>query len=585
MKTRIKATDHKLTKKQRESLMTSSKETLTEKHGWEKKAINRETGQKTETMIIDKEDPLTVTKADHLAFNIVRVTERVFTKDHPNRIHPLTGEPIKKGDPVITRGPVAVDSEDLEGFLEEHEKRALHSPKRTTTREISVVESKTLTSEKPLGIQRLEEEERRRKEVEKLNEEDVKEAQRIQKILNQEKARRQKEKEDGYTPEEREAIKLAIMERYPGLDEKEFDFAKGLSGMVDIRFRESNRFSTNGIWEEKLLEEGKELKEEKREPRLVEATIDDIDAEKASSAYHGTSMSPEQRGLSVRRDYAVHVNNFYDELYSQVPEEQRDELVAEMVKYKEFYKSGTEEQLHRHSGLASSFISGPAKFPVRQQQKKGDIYDRKRNEFSVKDAKVQRAIKKRLGLIKPRGISSDNPEAVQLIDTKIDDLEENHAKMKASNKIIRSKKTTDEEKKKQLKELGNNDSVISNLMNEGENYSNWEGRGWASFHLSSNTAEIRRLKKRKEQLEKQRSDTTSTKTVNGVEIEDNVEDNRLRIHFDEKPDPETIRDLKSSGFRWSPRNSAWQRYRSSAANYEAERITKKYAERKNNKST
>ena len=981
MKTRIKATDHKLTKKQRKSLITSSKQTLTDKHGWDKKAINRETGQKTETMMIDKENPLTVTKGDHLAFNVVRVTDRVFTKDHPNRIHKLTGEPIKKGDPVATSGAVAADSEDLEGFLEGHEREALHSPKvsyqqkqqiakSAATREKSIVESETVTSKKPLRVQRIEEEERRRlaeearekkeekeeypphknwqkllnkypvekddegniitgldyegessrffvvkyyqngkvvyirevdknagggeyifegyvteieetmlkekiryeerkrdeeertkmklekvaydlrekypieldeegvvdsgvsyqeegefviidyykdgkviysnrvekeslttyysseifalfeKEIEEeknegkekllpedyvenevtgfteeginkarddwssgkqigylilldgqikentnymnranvhpndykmfkkkrdtlredrkvyvdgvikpkseeirnkareilhsnknyfanntytfldkenanfddyekmiskknwsksdvyhLNRiikegeyemslaEDVKEAKddrktietqayliyvengmahplaqlqvnkdfgniseeeyekekvkinkqlKIQKIL---KARSQKEKEDGYTPEEREAIKLAIMERYPGLEEEEFDFRKGLSGMVDVRFNESGKFSTNGIWEAKLLKEGKELKANPAEPRLVEATIDDIDAEKASSAYHGTSFSPEQRGIGERRDYATHVNNFYDELFSKVPEDQRDELVAEMVKYKEFYKNGTEEQLHRHSGLFSSFISGPANFPVRQQQKKGEIYDRKRNEFSVKDAKVQRAIKKRLGLIKPRGISSDDPEAIKKIDAKITEVEKRHTRMKAANKLIRNKKTTDEEKKKQLKELGYDDSMISNLMNSGETYSNWEGQGYASFHLSGNTAEIRRLKKRKTNLEKQRSDTTSTTIMNEVEIEDNVEDNRLRILFDEKPDPETIRDLKSSGFRWSPRNSAWQRYRSSAANYEAERITKKYAERKNNKST
>ena len=35
--------------------------------------------------------------------------------------------------------------------------------------------------------------------------------------------------------------------------------------------------------------------------------------------------------------------------------------------------------------------------------------------------------------------------------------------------------------------------------------------------------------------------------------------NRLQILFDEKPDEDTRKALKSNGFRWSPKNGAWQR--------------------------
>jgi len=38
-----------------------------------------------------------------------------------------------------------------------------------------------------------------------------------------------------------------------------------------------------------------------------------------------------------------------------------------------------------------------------------------------------------------------------------------------------------------------------------------------------------------------------------------LEADRLQILFDEKPDEETRAALKSNGFRWSPRYSAWQR--------------------------
>ena len=45
----------------------------------------------------------------------------------------------------------------------------------------------------------------------------------------------------------------------------------------------------------------------------------------------------------------------------------------------------------------------------------------------------------------------------------------------------------------------------------------------------------------------------------GGTVEINREGNRLQIYFEGKPDA-TVRDeLKSNGFRWSPKAEAWQR--------------------------
>lgn len=48
-------------------------------------------------------------------------------------------------------------------------------------------------------------------------------------------------------------------------------------------------------------------------------------------------------------------------------------------------------------------------------------------------------------------------------------------------------------------------------------------------------------------------------TIGDVEIWQNVEQNRLQIIYPGKPDAETIERLKRNGYKWSPRNTAWQR--------------------------
>ena len=50
------------------------------------------------------------------------------------------------------------------------------------------------------------------------------------------------------------------------------------------------------------------------------------------------------------------------------------------------------------------------------------------------------------------------------------------------------------------------------------------------------------------------------------------EDNRLRIYFDEKPDEAVRLELKSNGFKWSPKAGAWQRQLTANAFHAADRI-------------
>ena len=62
-----------------------------------------------------------------------------------------------------------------------------------------------------------------------------------------------------------------------------------------------------------------------------------------------------------------------------------------------------------------------------------------------------------------------------------------------------------------------------------------------------------------------------SETFDGIEIVQNFALDRVQILFDGKPDEETRSRLKGAGWRWSPREGAWQRKLTNNALYSAKR--------------
>jgi len=92
-----------------------------------------------------------------------------------------------------------------------------------------------------------------------------------------------------------------------------------------------------------------------------------------------------------------------------------------------------------------------------------------------------------------------------------------------------------------------------------------------AYVLQNSNGRIKGIKDRilyLEKLEKMAEATMiedRTKTINGIEIIDNIEIQRVQIIFPDKPNTEVRQKLKHNGFRWSPSNGAWQSYRSKRA--------------------
>ncbi len=161
-----------------------------------------------------------------------------------------------------------------------------------------------------------------------------------------------------------------------------------------------------------------------------------------------------------------------------------------------------------------------------------------------------------------RAIFSDDPSATEQIGEKIKRLEEQQRIMREFNKALRK------DDMESMLNLGFSEQQILKLKTP-----DWCGRvGFADYKMTNNNANIRRLKQRLGKLQTQQSAETTEKTINGIKIIDNVEENRLQMFFDGKPTEEIREKLKHSGFHWTPSSGCWQRFRSNGAMYQAEQI-------------
>jgi hypothetical protein len=71
----------------------------------------------------------------------------------------------------------------------------------------------------------------------------------------------------------------------------------------------------------------------------------------------------------------------------------------------------------------------------------------------------------------------------------------------------------------------------------------------------------------------------------GVRVSEDPDAARIRIHFPGKPERSAIESLKSSGFRWSPIESAWQRHLNGSGRSAVEYVLKKLGHEKSEESS
>ena len=197
--------------------------------------------------------------------------------------------------------------------------------------------------------------------------------------------------------------------------------------------------------------------------------------------------------------------------------------------------------------VPSVLIAGPANFPVRAKEKQNAASDRNMEEWREIQGLLDKIRSTGMG-----GISADDPQAVSKLEKKLEKLEASQELMKAVNAYYRKHGTLDG--CPHLTPQG-----IENLKADMASGWHYEKKPFQSWQLSNNSAEIRRVKGRIEDLTRHKEAAYVGWEFEGGTVEINREANRLQIFFEGKPDASVREELKSNGFRWSPKAEAWQR--------------------------
>ncbi|MCL2853334.1 MAG: DUF3560 domain-containing protein [Defluviitaleaceae bacterium] len=210
--------------------------------------------------------------------------------------------------------------------------------------------------------------------------------------------------------------------------------------------------------------------------------------------------------------------------------------------------------------VPSIMIAGPSNFPVRKKEKQNAARDRNMEEYRD----IQGILDKIKG-IGTAGISSDDPNAIDKLKEKLESLENSQAAMKAVNAYYRKHGALDG-----CPDLSN-DTIMKLKAGMSRDWRK-NPKPFESYSLSNNNAEIRRIKKRIEDMERRIDRSADGWDFDGGSVVINKEVNRLQIIFDAKPDEELRAELKSNGFRWAPSQNAWQRQYTDNALYAVKRI-------------
>ena len=283
-----------------------------------------------------------------------------------------------------------------------------------------------------------------------------------------------------------------------------------------------------------------------------------IDEKAARQAQGMWSFSDYVTG-SKTAEYKQLVDKAYD-LADQVAEEKPDRA-EEVYSLADRYARKLADNFNADSRInlmcPSVMIAGPANFPVKKKEKQNRAAERNHQEYQ----NIQKYLEKiRKILYGSDIIKSDDRDAVEKLQEKLDSLQKRQEQMKAVNAYYRKYKTLDG-----CPDLSPED--IERLKQAMKADWHYQDKPYLSFELSNNNQNIHATKARLERLKAAKEKETTDYDTEHFKVVENTEMMRLQLFFDGKPDVEIREIVKRNGFKWSPKNECWQRQLTNNAKY------------------
>lgn len=284
----------------------------------------------------------------------------------------------------------------------------------------------------------------------------------------------------------------------------------------------------------------------------------------ASRAWDGVSFSPEKRGRSFLKDTIKQLDQYSKEVGEATKAPGSEKIDRELVNdFRKKYISKALEYANAQSNTISSMITGPARFPVRKAENANNRERRVSQELSelpgkfIKRVERERKRNARKEAAEAGAFTLENQLKQQRLLFK--QMEDEQKRVMAANKIVaKGLKTGNEDGTAfALAELGYSSDLALKAMQARQAY-NGKILNKFGMYASKKRADV---KKQIAALEKQiaKGPIPDQQYFDGGYAVRNQVDDRLQLIFDDKPNEDLRTALKRNGYRWSPRNKAWQR--------------------------
>lgn len=240
-----------------------------------------------------------------------------------------------------------------------------------------------------------------------------------------------------------------------------------------------------------------------------------------------------------------------------------DKLDALLDRYSRRMAQWTNDHNRNGASCPSVLICGPANFPTKKKARQNARDDTLWREYQ----EIQGILDK-IKTIGTGPVDLTDPHAREILEDRIRRLEGQLDKGKKMNAHFRKHKT--------LRGfpglLDDEAAAMDKSIMEAPAFAR---SPFPDFELASLRNKIKTAKNRLadlDKLEAQQEQPQAEETFPGGRVVHNAEENRLQILFYEIPDADTRAALKSRGFRWSPKNQAWQRQLTRNAEYDARQV-------------